>query len=73
MPSVSERQRKFMGAELSRRRRGKETKTKLSTKELEEFASKPLAKPRAGHQGSPFEKVNPPRFIAAGKLGRLSI
>lgn len=29
-------------------------------------------RPRAGHQGSPFEKVNPPKFSALGKLGALS-
>jgi len=39
MPSVSERQRKFMGAELARKRAGKKTKTKMTAKQLEEFAS----------------------------------
>ena len=40
MPAKTERQRKFMGAELSRKRRGKKTKTGMSEKQLEEFASK---------------------------------
>jgi hypothetical protein len=40
MPAKSERQRKFMGAELERKREGKKTKTGMSEKQLEEFASK---------------------------------
>jgi hypothetical protein len=41
MPSVSEKQRRFMGAELARKREGKSTKTGMSEAKLEEFASKP--------------------------------
>ena len=40
MPAKSEKQRKFMGAELQRKREGKKTQTDMSEKELEEFASK---------------------------------
>lgn len=40
MPAKSEKQRKFMGAELERKREGKETKTHMSEKELEKYASK---------------------------------
>jgi len=40
MPSVSERQRKFMGAELGRLRRGKKTRTGMSEAQLAEFAAK---------------------------------
>ena len=40
MPAKTEKQRKFMGAELQRKREGKKTKTGMSEKELEEFASK---------------------------------
>ena len=40
MPSVSEKQRKFMGAELARKRRGQKTQTGMSEKKLREFASK---------------------------------
>jgi hypothetical protein len=40
MPAKSEKQRKFMGAELQRKREGKKTKTDMSEKELEKFASK---------------------------------
>lgn len=40
MPSVSERQRKFMGAELERKREGKKTRTGMTGKQLKEFAKK---------------------------------
>jgi len=38
MPAVSKKQQMFMGAELARRRAGKKTKTKMTEKQLEEFA-----------------------------------
>jgi hypothetical protein len=41
MPAKSEKQRRFMGAELERKREGKKTKTGMSEKQLEDFASKP--------------------------------
>ena len=40
MPARSEKQRKFMGAELQRKREGKKTKTGMSEKQLEDYASK---------------------------------
>lgn len=40
MPAKTEKQRKFMGAELARKRAGKKTKTKMSEKKLREFAKK---------------------------------
>ena len=40
MPSKTEKQRKFFGAELSRRRRGKKTKTKMSAKKIKDYAGK---------------------------------
>jgi hypothetical protein len=39
MPARTERQRRFLAAELARKRAGKVTKTKMSAKELEEFAT----------------------------------
>jgi len=42
MPSVSERQRRFMGAELARKRAGKKTKTGMSESQLKDFSMKPL-------------------------------
>jgi hypothetical protein len=41
MPAKTEKQRKFMGAELQRKREGKETQTDMSESELEKMASKP--------------------------------
>jgi hypothetical protein len=40
MPAKSEKQRKFMGAELQRKREGKKTGTGMTEKELEKYASK---------------------------------
>jgi hypothetical protein len=47
MPPKSEKQRKFMGAELSRKRAGKKTRTGMSEKELEKYASKSKAKKKS--------------------------
>jgi hypothetical protein len=41
MPAKTEKQRRFMGAELERKREGKKTQTDMSEKELEKVASKP--------------------------------
>jgi hypothetical protein len=41
MPARTEKQRKFMGAELARKRAGKKTQTGMSEAELEKMASKP--------------------------------
>ncbi|KKL17636.1 hypothetical protein LCGC14_2483570 [marine sediment metagenome] len=40
MPAKTEKQRKFFGAELGRKRAGKKTRTGLSEKKLGEFAKK---------------------------------
>jgi hypothetical protein len=40
MPATSDKQRKFMGAELSRLRAGKKTKTGMNERRLSDFASK---------------------------------
>jgi hypothetical protein len=40
MPAKTEKQRKFMGAELQRKREGKKTRTGMSESELEKMASK---------------------------------
>jgi hypothetical protein len=40
MPARTEKQHKFMGAELARKRAGKKTKTGMSEKQLKKFASK---------------------------------
>jgi len=38
MPAVSKKQQMFMGAELARKRAGKKTKTKMTERQIEEFA-----------------------------------
>ena len=40
MPAKTEKQRRFMGAELERKREGKQTKIDMSEAELEKMASK---------------------------------
>jgi len=40
MPAKTEKQRKFMGMELARKRAGEKTKTKMTVKQLREFAHK---------------------------------
>ena len=44
MPATSEKQRRFMGADLARSRSGKKTRTGMSAAQLSDYASKPLAK-----------------------------
>jgi len=44
MPAKTEKQRRFMGAELSRARAGKKTQTGMSEDKLSEFASKSIDK-----------------------------
>lgn len=46
MPSTSEKQRKFFGAELGRKRAGKETETGMSEDKLRDFARKGSRKTR---------------------------
>ena len=38
-PAVSKRQQRMMGAELARKRAGKQTRTGMSERQLHEFAS----------------------------------
>lgn len=53
MPATSEKQRRFMGADLARAKAGKKTRTGMSVGQLEDFARKPIAKrPQAGKQFS---------------------
>jgi hypothetical protein len=41
MPSVSKKQRKFMGSELSKSRAGEKTQTNMSESQLSDYASTP--------------------------------
>jgi hypothetical protein len=47
MPSKSDKQQRFMGAELARKREGKATQTGMSEKQLHDFAKGPV-KPKRG-------------------------
>lgn len=47
MPAVSEKQRRFMGAELARKRAGEKTRTGMSESQLEDFASKATRRVKA--------------------------
>jgi hypothetical protein len=48
VPARTEKQRRFMGAELERKREGKKTQTGMSESELEKMASKPDSKKKSG-------------------------
>lgn len=41
MPSETDKQQRFMGAELARKRAGEKTETGMSEKQLRDFARKP--------------------------------
>jgi hypothetical protein len=44
MPAESAKQRRFMGAELARKRAGQKTKTGMSEAQLEDYARTPKKK-----------------------------
>ena len=46
MPPKSERQRRFAGAELARKRAGKKTQSGMSESQLRDFARKPVSPPK---------------------------
>jgi len=51
MPSISEKQRRFMGSELGRHRAGKKTRTGMSEQQLREFAGSVKHKKGSGGAG----------------------
>jgi hypothetical protein len=56
MPSTTERQRAFMGAELARKRAGKKTETGMNESQLRDFAKKSKGRRRptgAAHRMHP--------------------
>ena len=62
MPATSEKQRRFMGAELARKRAGKQTQTGMSEAQLEEYAKgmvKEPKKPALGRQAGPKKPPMP--------------
>jgi hypothetical protein len=50
MPARTEKQR-FMAAELERRREGKKSRTNMTERQLEDFASKPPQGAESKHDG----------------------
>jgi hypothetical protein len=44
MPATSEKQRRFMGMELAKKRAGKPMDVQMSESQLSDFAKKPIAK-----------------------------
>ena len=54
MPSLSIKQRRFMGAELARKRAGEKTRTGMSEEQLRDFASTP-------ESGLPERKTHAPK------------
>jgi hypothetical protein len=47
LPAKSEKQRKFFGSELKKKRAGKRTKTGLSEDKLKDFAASPKKKKKS--------------------------
>ena len=66
MPAKSEKQRRFMGAELSRKRRGKKTRTGMSESSLEDFVSKKISKRRPRHEQVHHQEVLTPAHERIG-------
>jgi hypothetical protein len=48
MPTETEKQRRFMGAELARKRAGKKTVTRMTERQLVDFAKKPSFTQKGG-------------------------
>jgi hypothetical protein len=61
MPAVSDKQQRFMGAELGRKRAGKKTQTGMSESQLSDFASNPKKKKKSngGTRGGMAVGMNP--------------
>ena len=63
-PAVSKRQQQFFGAELARKRAGKKTKTKMTEKQLREFAStKTKGLPKKRRKNDKVNKTNSPLVL----------
>lgn len=73
MPAKSKAQQKFFGAELSRKRAGQKTRTKMSEKQLEEFAStkrKGLPE-RKKRTGEPMHRMPSGRMMKNSEMKRM--
>lgn len=60
MPSTSQKQQGFMGAELARKRAGKATKTDMTESQLQDFAGTPT-------KGLPKQAPKPKAKKGGGK------
>jgi len=74
MPSKTARQRRFMGAELARKRAGKKTKTGMNESQLKEFSQMPHKKKKMESNGSmgknqPMGDIGVKRQNESSKLG----
>jgi hypothetical protein len=47
-PASSDKQKRFMQAELGRKREGEKTRTGMSEKQLRDYAKAPVVKPKKG-------------------------
>jgi hypothetical protein len=54
MPAYTEKQRRFMGAELARLRAGKRTQTGMSESQLRDFAKKRKKRRKHGNIGEHY-------------------
>jgi len=73
MPAVTDKQQRFMGAELARKRAGKKTQTGMSEAQLEDFARKKapaggrvMMPPVRGRQAGPKKPPKPPMSSPTG-------
>ena len=68
MPSVSEKQRRMMGADLARARAGEQTRTGMNQTQLAEFASKPTRRQRrkANRQAAKVQHYQGGGSVASG-------
>ena len=64
MPAVSEKQRKMMGADLARAKKGMKTRTGMSMMQLQEFAKK---KSKSKKKVSKSDKENKADLTAPGE------
>jgi hypothetical protein len=74
MPAKSEKQRRFMGAELARKRAGKKTKTGMTESQLKDYAKTPPIKKRP-HGSGEFSAEDIKRGYKKGQpvdMGRLA-
>ena len=76
MPAKSAKQQRFMGSELARKRAGKKTKTGMSEKQLEEFATMKHGKHKkmksnmpSGASQSPSGDIGAKRQEESTKMG----